>query len=98
MPGLIDLTVDSFAPLQGSTFQLRAPHGLIPLELVEVAPLGHGREGARVPFSLRFLASDATHLAQGIWPLEHPVLGLLELFLVPLGPREGRMQYEAIFS
>lgn len=92
------LTLDSFAPHQGSTFELEGPTGSIPLELAQVSPLGHGRPGARAPFALLFLAPDAKHLEQRIWPLTHPQLGRLEIFLVPLGPREGRMRYEAIFN
>jgi hypothetical protein len=33
-----------------------------------------------------------------MYRLEHPELGVLDIFLVPLGPEEGRMRYEAIFG
>jgi hypothetical protein len=93
-----DLTLHTFRPHQGTTFLLQAPGGAVPLELVRVQPLGHGMPGRREPFSLLFLGPDARHVEQRTWPLEHAVLGRLDVFLVPLGPSEGRMRYEAVFS
>jgi hypothetical protein len=81
------LTIGSFAPHQGSRFAL----GGAQLELAEVKSLGAGT-GAREPFSLLFLGPP--ELPQRIHRLEHAELGVLELFLVPIGP--GR--YEAIFT
>ena len=72
------------------------------LELVEVADLG--AEGAaaapsrRRPFSLIFRAPGGVYLPQRIYALEHPTLGRLMLFLVPLGPDQGGMRYQAVFS
>ena len=37
-------------------------------------------------------------MPQRIYPLVHETLGSLELFIVPIGPREGGMVYEAIFT
>ena len=57
--------------------------------------VAHGRES----FSLIFEHERKDfYLNQGIYRLEHPVLGQLELFLVPLGPVESGMQYEVIFT
>ncbi|MGA9525319.1 MAG: hypothetical protein WBV82_27920 [Myxococcaceae bacterium] len=98
MSSAVELNLERFAPLQGTTFVLQGPSGPVPLELVGVSALRGGLPGQRAPFSLLFLGPDATHLPQQIWPLEHDVLGRLELFLVPVGPAEGRMRYEAIFS
>lgn len=72
----------------------------IELELVHVAAAGQrSRPEARQPFSLQFLGPiSSQYLVQHIYPLEHPGLGRLDLFLVPLGPESGRMRYEAIFA
>ena len=72
----------------------------IELELVHVAELGQrSRPEARPPFSIQFLGPVSSHyLVQHIYPLEHPEIGRLELFLVPLGSESGRMRYEAIFA
>ena len=37
-------------------------------------------------------------MPQRIYPLAHETLGSLELFIVPIGPRDGGMVYEAIFT
>lgn len=38
------------------------------------------------------------YLPQYTYTVEHPTLGPLEMFLVPLGPEAGRMRYQAIFN
>jgi hypothetical protein len=35
---------------------------------------------------------------QQIYQVEHPTLGSFELFLVPVGPDEQGMCYEAVFN
>jgi hypothetical protein len=35
---------------------------------------------------------------QRIYRVEHEALDPLDLFLVPIGPRDGGMQYQAIFT
>ena len=53
----------------------------------------------RVPFSLLFHAADRDrHWPQQTFRLRHAELGELELFLVPLGPDERGMQYQAVIS
>ena len=56
------------------------------------------REGLRAPFSLLFTGPLQPVIAQGTIPLEHPDLGSIQLYLVPLGPGEGAMRYEAVFA
>jgi hypothetical protein len=72
----------------------------IELELTRVTEIRQkSRPEARAPFSLIFLGpSSQQYLIQHTYRLEHERMGALDLFLVPLGPAEGRMQYEAIFS
>lgn len=72
----------------------------IELELVLVAEASpRSRPEARPPFSIQFLGPRSSqYLVQHIYPLEHAILGRLDLFLVPLGPESGRMRYEAIFA
>jgi hypothetical protein len=36
--------------------------------------------------------------AQRIYRVEHDAMGPCDLFLVPIGPRDGGMQYQAIFT
>ena len=52
----------------------------------------------RAPFSLVFRGPRGVALAQQIHRLEHSALGVLELFLVPIGPDARGLRYEAIFG
>jgi hypothetical protein len=90
-----------FVTLVGESFQVQL-EGLtpIPLRLVSATETGAPRApDQRPPFSLIFLGPESQqYLRQGTYPLEHERMHGLELFLVPLGPQAGRMQYEAIFT
>lgn len=79
------------------------------LKLVEASPLrlnpadgrALGRSGdvRRDPFSLLFAGPDDKLLQQGTYALDHEAFeGGLTLFLVPIGPGEEGMGYEATFS
>jgi hypothetical protein len=90
-----------FTPHLNQTFRIRLD-GIEPieLELVSVTELGAAHSpGSRHPFSLHFLGpASPQYLLQHIYRLEHDQMGTLDLFIVPLGPEQGRMRYEAIFS
>jgi len=101
---LDQFTLDTFSPLLGQTFSLIADGAnALPLELVEAtdlqssgrAPAAHDR---RAPFSLVFRGPSTPVAPQRIYPLEHPSIGHVELFLVPIGPDGQGMRYEAIFT
>lgn len=90
-----------FARHLGTPFRLRLPGGeTLDLTLVEAAlhpertPVPARRKG----FSLVFRSSLPGHLPQGTYWLDHAEMGTLEIFLVPIGPREGGMGYEAVFN
>jgi hypothetical protein len=76
-----------------------SPAAPVELQLIEVAELG-GPAGpsARRPFSLIFQQTQNIYLPQQIYRITHPVLGQLDLFLVPIGPGQGGMRYQAIFT
>ena len=86
------MDVGDFEPQIGTPFALGDGH----LTLAEVTKHGGAGGGPRPePFSLVFEAAEGSvGLEQRIHALRHPVLGELELFLVPIGP--GR--YEAVFN
>ena len=70
-------------------------------ELVEVQQLSGDptAEGSRRPFSIVFRAPNPSVPLQGIYRMEHAALGVMELFLVPIGPDgNGDMRYEAVFN
>jgi hypothetical protein len=43
---------------------------------------------------LLFEGPDEPQLGQGTWPFDHPQLGPLEIFVVPV----GRTSYQAVFG
>lgn len=101
MKTLDQLQNNDFVPCLNQTFTVRID-GLEPigLELILATEKSNGfRPGVRRPFSLHFLGPvSSQYLFQNMYRLEHPELGVLDIFLVPLGPEEGRMRYEAIFG
>jgi hypothetical protein len=91
------LTAEDFRPHLGTRFRLAG--GPVGFELIEVTNLSRtGSGGVRAPFSLVFRAPSEALLPQGIQKLEHDEFGVVELFLVPLGPDEAGMRYEAVFT
>jgi hypothetical protein len=93
-PDLGTLTVDDFAPHRDAVFETQTSGGAVPLKLVKVDPAGEsGRAGGA--FSLLF---TGPWLPQAIYPVKHPALGTMEIFLVPTGPLAGGNGYQAIFT
>lgn len=94
------LTAASFEPNLGSEFRLDGEVGPIVLRLTAVDPLGRQPQAPRAdPFRVEFLGPADPVLPQRIYRVEHPSMGALDLFLVPLGPdRRGGILYEAIFN
>jgi len=60
---------------------------------------GERRDSARrVPFSLVFVGPAERAVQQQTCQFLHPQLGAFPLFVVPLGPGEEGMRYEAVIS
>ena len=72
----------------------------MPLRLVRVTAYAHQPHAPRTdPFTLEFVGPPEPAFAQGIRRLEHPTLGALEIFLVPIGlTPDGGRRYEAVFN
>lgn len=101
VPDLQTLTLQDFLPLLHQQFTIRLQSGeAYELELVEARSAGQpAQPGWRQPFALRFTHPRAdAYLPQRLYALENVDLGVLEVFLVPMGPEAGHMGYEAIFS
>ncbi len=68
-------------------------------ELLEVSLQGsEPSNGERHAFSLIFRSENTSSPQQSIYQLQHDDLGQLELFLVPIGPDDKGMRYEAVFT
>ncbi len=94
---LASLTADDFAPRVNDAFRISLPNGELALKLAELRRLGHAKRAGGA-FSLLFTTPPGPFLPQAIYPLDHPALGRLDLFLVPLGPIAGENCYEAVFT
>jgi hypothetical protein len=91
------LTADDFEPRLNTLFQMQAPAADATVTLAEVRRLGAAlRDGGA--FALVFVAKGGPRLPQGIYPLSHPDIGALEMFLVPIGPFADGFGYEAVFT
>ena len=105
---LEQLTGGDFSPHLGERFTIRhaSPDPLI-VELIEVTELGSapssgvadGALSRRRPFSIVFQGpAGSGPLPQSIYSIEHENLGVLDLFVVPIGSDHRGTRYEAIFT
>ena len=98
------VTVETFAAHLGEAFRIRFPDGELELRLVDVEPGGEAslraaeEAGLREPFSIVFRGPPEYVLPQRIYRIEHDELDDLEIFLVPIGPDDQGMLYEAVFG
>jgi hypothetical protein len=105
VPDELTLIRQTFADHVKETFTVRLSdeHGLaLTLDSVSGLPHGASPETApqlrREPFSLVFRGPLDAPLAQHTYTFEHPALGAIDIFIVPIAPSaEGRL-YEAIFT
>jgi hypothetical protein len=92
------LVAPTFQPHIGTVFTVDDEAGMtveIVLSSVEVPP---DLDDDDVCFSLFFLGRPDEPLAQRIHRLDHAVIGAVELFLVPTGPVQDELSYEAVFN
>jgi hypothetical protein len=95
------LTVADFADKIGQRFAIEDGAGSsIASVLTEAKPLNPGRgiNGARPPFSLVFVADQPQPLPQRIYRMEHDTLGIVSIFLVPIGRDARGISYQATFN
>ena len=87
----------AFAGCVGSAFRIGASEDRAEtVTLIEVKKLGSS--GPKEQFSVIFRGGQCDHLQQRTYPMEHEELGRMELFLVPIGPDDQGMLYQAVFA
>ena len=97
-------TLETFSPHLGETYSLYAdgadPWPLTLVEATDLQSSGHApaADAQRAPFSVVFRGPTTPVAPQRIYPVEHPSIGRVELFLVPIGPDGQGMRYEAVFT
>jgi hypothetical protein len=99
---LLDLrSIDpaTFERYTGSTFVVELDGEPVPVTLATVTRLPSGPGSPRAqPFALLFV-NNGPALGQRTYRLAHADLGVLDIFLVPVGPQaDGELGYEAIFN
>jgi hypothetical protein len=98
---LKQLLKDDWERYLNENFQLNPdPLDVAPLQLTLASVSGYGQRqgGHREAYSLLFLGPPQPVLPQRIYRLSHDGLGELDIFLVPVGPHENEMGYEAVFT
>jgi hypothetical protein len=94
---LAKLHIDDFTPHQDAVFEMHAADRVVALKLIKTELAGNsGRAGGA--FSLLFAGPKGQWLPQAVYPVRHPALGKIDIFLVPIGPLEGGNGYQAIFT
>lgn len=96
-------TESVFSECKGHTFRIHVQsEATIEVELVDVQGLGaqpsEEEPARRAPFSVVFRGPMDVQLSQGTYTVDHDMLGALDLFLVPIGPDQTGMRFEAVFN
>jgi len=83
-----------------TTFRLPLEEGELELNLVEVSNVVAEKteDGQSEAFSAIFESQIPEHVEQGSYVLHHDDMGELLIFIVPIGPTDAGMRYEAIFT
>ncbi len=97
---MTEITKSELEPYLGQTFQIRFGEQCRDAELIEVSVIRSEtpKDGRQEPFSVLFRTAEKEAYNQGIYPVTHEALGEHAIFLVPIGPDDTGMRYEAVFS
>jgi hypothetical protein len=88
---------DDLAEQLNTTFQIHfALDMIMDAELIAVSEIT--KMGPFESFAITFLVPDDCPIHQQIYPIDHPEMGLIELFLVPSGKDEKGTTYVSTFS
>lgn len=98
MPDPYELT--TYEPCVGDTFLLEfTDHPPVELTLDDAAPGPWQRpEGGKTAFRLEFSGPSDSLLEQRTYRMQHPRLGTIEIFIVPIARDDKRATYEAVFT
>ena len=94
------LTFEDFSPLREQEFQIELEHNTtLVVRLIDITINNPKDErGGRQSFSIVFRGPRDLEMTQGTYPVSHEELGEFNLFLVPIGPDEKGMCFEAVFN
>jgi hypothetical protein len=92
------ISKEDFEPLVGQKVKVYRDESGSDLEVKEVVATRSPSPRATEPFRIVLRSRDGWVATQGMFRIEHPVLGELELFVVPIGPDGEGLCYEIIFN
>lgn len=93
------LTLEHFAGCVNETFTAALNDMTVDFVLVEARPLENAaRQAARAPFSLLFRNTAPILFPQQIYTLQHPRVGEVGIFLVPVAQERAGFLYQAVFN
>ena len=113
VPNPSHFTCDTFAPHVGNPFSIAVVdqdgnEERIDLELISAEPtplkphdgraLGKSGYVRTDPFSLQFRGPANKMLVQGLYAFRHAVIGDFTMVIVPIGPGETDLLYQATFN
>jgi pimeloyl-ACP methyl ester carboxylesterase len=89
-------TAETFSGHLGDSFRVYPDDSsTLELELVSATELG---DGSGRPFSIVFRGPKDALLPQRTYRMEHEKIGAFDIFIVPIGPDDEGLLYEAIFN
>jgi hypothetical protein len=93
------LTLEHFAGCVNETFSAALEDMRIEFVLVEARPLPiRAPNLQRAPFTLLFRNTAPFLFPQQIYPMRHPRLGEVGIFIVPIAREREGFLYEAVFN
>ncbi len=93
------LTLEHFAGCVNETFTAALNDMTVDFVLVEARPLENtAKQAARAPFSLLFRNTAPILFPQQIYAMQHPRVGEVGIFLVPVAQERAGFLYQAVFN
>lgn len=92
------LAVTDFEPLLDSTIRFRAANAEFSLTLAEASLLNQPSPRPAPAFRLLFRSPERYRLPQGMYEMQHPTLGPMEVMMVPIQPDARGALFEMIFN
>ena len=93
------LTLEHFAGCVNETFTAALNDMTVDFVLVEARPIETpARNPARAPFSLLFRNTSPILFPQQIYAMQHPRVGEVGIFLVPVAQERAGFLYQAVFN
>ena len=92
------LTLEHFSGHVNETFPAAINDGEVSFVLVEARGLPAGPHHSRPPFSLLFRNTASFLFPQQTYQMQHPRLGEIGIFLVPVAREREGFLYQAIFN